>query len=115
MDRATVTDRDAAVIAVLRSSALARTAGRVVEAFARAARHSAARSMWSPIAEAWRGYDRSRRLRSIGIALVTAVIVHVGLLALQPLPGWRAFVVPAIALAQGLLLIVSSPATRLNR
>ena len=106
--------QDAAIIGIVRSSTIVRAAARVFATFERAARQSATRSICSPLVDAWRGYDRSLRLRSIGIVLVTAVIVHVGLMALRPLPGWRAFVVPAIALAQGLLLIVLSPAQRSN-
>jgi hypothetical protein len=106
--------QDAAIIGIVRSSTIVRAAARALAAFERAARESATRATCSPIVEAWRGSDRSLRLRSVGIALVTAVIVHAGLMVLQPLTGWRAFVVPAIALAQGLLLIVLSPAHRSN-
>jgi hypothetical protein len=111
MDRP-VTDRDAAIITIVRSSTMVRAAAGVFGAFERAARHSATSSIWSALADAWRRSDRSVRLRSIGIALISAVIVHVGMVALRPLPGWRAFVVPAIALAQGLLLIVASSSPR---
>jgi hypothetical protein len=114
MDSRTVMKQDAAIIGIVRSSAIVRFAAGVFETFERAARESATRAIWSPTADAWRRYDRSIRFRAIGIALVTAVIVHVGLLALRPLPGWRAFVVPAIALAQGLLLLASSSAPRSN-
>jgi hypothetical protein len=113
MDRAV--NRDAAIIGIVRSSALAGVAAGVIAAFEQAARGSFTRSICAPFAAAWRTFDRSQRLRSIGMVLVTAVIVHAALMLLRPLPGWRAFVVPAIALVQGLLLIVMSAPPRSNR
>ena len=108
-------NRDAALIRIVRSSTLAGVAGRAIAAFEQAARGSFTRSIGAPFAAAWRTFDRSQQLRSLGTVLVTAVIVHAALMLLRPLPGWRAFVVPAIALVQGLLLIVMSAPPRSNR
>ena len=100
-----------AAIGILRSSAIIRVVSRLIETVERAAHQSSSRVIWSELAGRWRSFDRAVRLRSIGIALITAVVVHIGLLLNQPLPGWRGFVVPAIALAQGLLLMAVSPRT----
>ena len=102
-----------AILGIVRSSAIVGAVSRMLETAERAAQGSATRVVWSSMADAWRRFDRSLRLRSLGVALVTAVIVHLGLIAFRPVPGWRAFVVPAIALAQGLLLILVS-STRSN-
>ena len=108
-------NRDAAIFNIVRSSALAGVAAGAIAALERAARNSFTRRICGPLVEAWRQYDRALQLRSIGVALVTAVMVHTALTLLRPLPGWRAFVVPAIALVQGLLLIVVSAPPRPNR
>ena len=100
-----------AVIGILRGSAIVRAGSRLIETAQRAARQSSSHAIWSELAGAWRRSDRAVRLRSIGIALITAVVVHIALLLGQPLTGWRGFVVPAIALAQGLLLLAASPRT----
>lgn len=104
-----------AAIGILRSSVIVRFISRMIETVERAARQSSSRVIWSEVAGACRRADRALRLRSIGMALITAVVVHLGLLLVQPLPGWRGFVVPAIALAQGLLLIAMSPRTPSKR
>lgn len=109
-----MTNQDSA-IGILRSSAIVRFVERLIDAVERTARQSTSHAIGSELAAAWRRADRAVRLRSVGTALVTAVLIHAALMALQPLPGWRAFVVPAIALAQGLLLIVSSPSPRSTR
>ena len=113
MDCRTVINQNAA-IGILRSSAIVRVASRMIETVDRAARQSASHAIWSGVTAAWRRSDRATRRRSIGIALVTAVVVHIALLLGQPLPGWRGFVVPAIALAQGLLLLAASQRTASN-
>ena len=100
-----------AAIAILRSSAIVRAVSRVIEAVERAARQSSSQRLWLELTGAWRRADRAVRLQSIGTALVTAVVVHIALLLGRPLPGWRGLVVPAIALAQGLLLLAASPRT----
>jgi hypothetical protein len=59
--------------------------------------------------QVWRAMAPWARLRTIGVALFTAVIVHVALEWLQRHPvGWMWLVVPGIALAQAVLLIVMS-------
>jgi hypothetical protein len=115
MGTRSMSNREATVIGIIRLSAVVRAAAGVFEMFERAARESSSHRIWSALSDPWRRPERSRRLRSIGIALVTAVAVHAALLALRPLPGWRALVVPAIALAQGLLLILVSPGPRSSR
>ena len=108
-------NRDTATVGIIRSSALVGAVASVIAAFERAAPGSFTRSICAPVLKAWCQSDRALRFRSIGTVLVTAVIVHAALMLLRPVPGWRAFVVPAIALVQGLLLIVLSAPPRSNR
>jgi hypothetical protein len=103
-----------AVIAIVRSSAIVGAVSRALQVAERSAQASATRSIWASLTGGWRRFDRAVQLRAIGVALVAAVIVHAGMMVLRPMPGWRAFVVPAVALAQGLLLIMVSSGSRSN-
>jgi hypothetical protein len=59
-------------------------------------------------AASWRAIGRSERLRATGMMLIAAVMVHVTVVSLHRIPaGWMWLVIPGIALAQGLLLVIA--------
>lgn len=90
-------------------SAIARgvsSAGRRIES---AGSHSRSLQAAAIIARAWRRMDRGQRRRAIGVALVTAAAIHCALTALDQVPaGWMWLVLPAIAVAEGVVLVAAS-------
>jgi hypothetical protein len=102
-------DTDAAIVAVCRDSVIV---GAFESAAGRAARayHGSRTARW--IGEAI-GEVSSDSGFGIGVVLLTAAVVHTLLLTLGPgLLGWRALLIPAIAAAQGAVLMLMANAGR---
>jgi hypothetical protein len=109
-------DDERAVMALVEQSALARGAAGLAETLYGSLPHSRLASAWSHVALAWRSADRATRLRAAGIALLAAVVVHLAMSALRPpAAGWLWLVLPAIAVAEALLLIAAASGPRTPR
>lgn len=55
--------------------------------------------------------ERRDRRRALGLVLITAALVHSGLTAVNHLPaGWMWLVAPAMAFAEGAVLLAASGA-----
>lgn len=104
---APVTPREEeAVVAMVRSSVVVRLCDRVIDLGQSAWRTSAVagplRAMWNEIAP-------SERCLLIGLALMVASTLHIGLVLWHERPiGWLWVIVPALALVWGVLLTVFS-------
>lgn len=109
----TVTSR---VVALVESSLIGRTAraaaGRISDAFyaSRSGRALASAG------EQWRALAAVERRRTIGLALIIAAGVHVGLQLVQGAPpSWLWLVVPALAVAHGLLQLIAASGPRTTK
>lgn len=95
-------------IALIGESVIVRWPARMMDRLAAASRNSFVEQQTRSIVTIWRNVDPGVRLRNAGVVLVTAAIVHVLVMALQRVPpGWTWLVIPGIAVAQGIVLIVA--------
>jgi hypothetical protein len=106
---ATGAHKDAAIVAVCRDSAIVgafeRAAGLVARAY-----HGSRTARW--IGNAIGAVRRDSGF-GIGVTLLTAAVAHTALLIVGPgVSGWRAVLIPAIAAAQGAVLMLTANARR---
>jgi hypothetical protein len=107
---------DEQVVALLASSALVRRADRAVQLTAKVIRSSAAADTLRRAAAAWSVGRSARRRFSIGLILVVASVVNVGLTtATGSVPGWLWMVIPGLAAAIGAVMMVFGAAAREER
>jgi hypothetical protein len=102
-------DQDRTIVAVCRDSvivgAFESAAGRVARAY-----HGSRTARW--IGEAISA-ARSDSGLGIGVALLTAAVVHTALLTLgSGISDWRALLIPAVGAAQGVVLMLMANARR---
>ena len=100
--------RYANVIAIVERSALARGGRRVIEFVERASRASRAGTATRQFATVWQGLAPAAHLHAIGTMLIAAVAVHLAVTATRQVPpGWMWLVIPGIAMAQGVVLLIA--------
>jgi len=99
---------DAELAAVVEASAVVRLVARVVNTVRNAANHSAFANRACAVRGAWLRQLPAQRTRETGAALVTAASAHLALVFWQGRPpGWLWLVVPALAIAFGLLMALA--------
>jgi hypothetical protein len=92
----------------LAESAIGRAAGAGLR-MVTAARSSSVAAHWLGDASAeWSRLELSTRWRLISVLLVSAVLTHVGLMALRQPAGWLWLVIPGIAAGFAVLLVALS-------
>ena len=108
-----MTDR---VLALVESSLIGRTASAVVDRISAAYRDSHSGRAIGSVAEEWRAMPATDRRSAIGLTLITATVVHVGLqLITGAPPSWLWLIVPAVTVAQGLLQVLAAGSERLPK
>jgi hypothetical protein len=109
-------DPHSAALRIVERSVFVRWPARVMDRLTASLRSSVVRPHIQSIAAVWRGVERATRLRAVGIMLIAATIAHVAVTALQRVPpGWMWLVIPGIAAAQGIVLVVAGSAMRDTR
>lgn len=94
---------------VIARSAIARGLSSVGRRIESAGSRSRSVRAVATIAGAWHGLSRGERRRAIGLTLVTSAAIHAVLTVMHQVPaGWMWLVVPAIAFAEGIVLVVAS-------
>lgn len=96
---------DSSLIPIFERSSLVQRAHRIGGLLDRAYRRSRWHALVTPVNTHWQSLARPDRLRALGLTLITAATVHVGLLLTQvSTPDWRRLVIPLLAMAEGALL-----------
>jgi hypothetical protein len=104
------------VLALVESSLIGRTATAVVAQISRAYRASRTGRAITSAAASWRAMPSADRRWTIGLALMTAAGVHVGLQLINGAPpSWLWLIVPAVAVAHGLLQILAAGGARMPK
>jgi hypothetical protein len=99
---------EADVVRAVETSSVVAAIERVLDAVSAAARTSVVVRLATARSKAWLGQPLVRRARGAGVALLTAVAVHLALAFWQgPMAGWLWLVIPALAAAFGALLALA--------
>lgn len=100
---------DGRVVALLESSRIVRAVSGAYGTVLRAHAHSWAAGVARRVAAAWRASGAANERRFLGTVLLAAVTTHVAMTLWQEAPpGWFWLVLPAIAAAVGVVLILAS-------
>ena len=104
------------VVALVESSLLGRTARAAARRSIHAYHASRSGRAVASAAEQWRALATADRRRTTGLVLIIAAGVHVGLqLAQGTPPSWLWLVVPALAVAHGLLQLAAASGARMTK
>lgn len=102
-------ERPQPALDVIGRSAIARGVSSIGRRLEAAGSRSRAIQAVTTIGGAWRAMATGERCRATGVTLMTASAVHLVLTVLNHVPaGWMWLIVPAVAFAQGALLIAAS-------
>ncbi|MEO7158289.1 MAG: hypothetical protein ABI039_12035 [Vicinamibacterales bacterium] len=111
MDAAKMIDRDLHQPArdLIGRSALARRASNMSRTIELAGTRSRTFHAVAVFAGGWRSLGGGQRRRALGVMLITAAVIHAAMTVLHHLPaGWMWLAVPAIAVAEGVVLLAAS-------
>lgn len=100
------------VTPILESSIVVGAADRALSAADRGVAHSTAARWLRHARERWRQLPSGLQQRAVGVALLTAAVVHVALaLWRHTPPGWLWVVIPGVSAAVGVVLLMASTAS----
>ena len=104
---------DEQVVALLESSALVRRADRAVQLAATEIRSSVVAATLRRVTAGWLAVTPAGRRFSIGLTRVVAALVNVVLTSVTgSIPGWLWTVIPGLAAAIGVVMMMSGAAAR---